>query len=292
MTDIKHHFIGLKADQFRHPLDLEATNNLKQLPGLDLIIRSVLGSTAEQMFRFNNLASSILVGDRQLPHLHKLLADACKILDLDTPDLYIQQNPVPNAYTFAMRGEKPFMVIHTSLVEMLTEAELQAVMAHELGHLKCEHGVYLTLANLFVLATSALPAGWGTLVAQSMQEQMMSWLRCAELSCDRAAFLVSQDPRIVMSVLMKLAGGSPSLAPLLNLDAFMEQANAYEAISQSQLGTILQQNQAGQLSHPVPVIRAQAIRQWSGSQEYSCLLQAEHSEYNSKGLSKGGWRNW
>jgi hypothetical protein len=31
--------VGLKADQFRHPLDLEATNSLKQVPGLDLMVR-------------------------------------------------------------------------------------------------------------------------------------------------------------------------------------------------------------------------------------------------------------
>lgn len=291
MVVMKHHFIGLKADQFRHPLDREATNNLRRLPGLDLLVRSLLGSTAEQVFQFNNLASSILVGDRQLPHLHKLLQDACTILDLETPELYIQQNPVPNAYTFAMRGQKPFMVIHTSLVEMLTEQELQAVMAHELGHLKCEHGVYLTMANLLMLAANALPV-WGTIAAQSMQEQMMSWLRCAELSCDRAAFLVTQDPKTVMSVLMKLAGGSPTLAPLLNLDAFMEQAQAYENLSHSQLGKLLQENQTAQLTHPVPVIRAQAIWQWSSSQEYSSLLQNKNVEYNSKCLSKGGWRNW
>lgn len=291
MFGVKHYFTGLTADQFRHPLDREATHALRQLPGLDLLVRSVLGSTAEQVFRFNNLASSILVGDRQLPHLHQLLKDACAILDLDPPELYIQQNPIPNAYTFAMRGEKPFMVIHTSLVEMLTEAELQAVMAHELGHLKCEHGVYLTLANLLMLASHALPI-WGNLVAQSMQEQMLSWLRCAELSCDRAAFLVSQDPKIVMSVLMKLAGGSPSLAPLLNLDAFMAQAQQYENLSQTQLGRILRDNQTAQLTHPVPVIRAQAIWQWASSQEYSLLLQKDSLGYNRQGSSKGGWRNW
>lgn len=288
---MKHYFTGLTADQFRHPLDREATNALRQLPGLDLLVRSILGSTAEQVFQFNNLASSILVGDRQLPHLHNLLKDACEILDLEPPELYIQQNPVPNAYTFAMRGQKPFMVIHTSLVEMLNEQELQAVMAHELGHLKCEHGVYLTLANLLMLATNVLPV-WGTLMAQSMQEQMLSWLRCAELSCDRAAFLVSQDPKIVMSVLMKLAGGSPSLAPLLNLDAFMEQAKTYETLSQTQLGNILRDNQTAQLTHPVPVIRAQEIHQWASSQEYSLLLQNKLSGYNCQGSSKGGWRNW
>ena len=53
---------------------------------------------------------------------------------------------------------------------------------------------------------------------------MLQWVRCAEFSCDRAALLATQDPKVVMSVLMKLAGGSPSLASQLNLDAFIEQA--------------------------------------------------------------------
>lgn len=287
----KHYFTGLRADQFRHPLDLEATHTLQKLPGLDLTVRSLLGSMAEQVFQLNNLASSIRLGDRQLPHIYQLLKDACGILDLDVPELYIQQNPTPNAYTFAMRGQQPFMVIHTSLIEILTEAELQAVMAHELGHLKCEHGVYLTMANLLMLATNALPM-WGAVLAQSIQEKMMEWLRCAELSCDRAAFLVSQDPKIVMSVLMKLAGGSPTLAPLLNLEAFMEQAKAYEHLSQSQLGEALRSIQSSQLTHPVPVIRAQEVWRWADSQEYSLLLQPETLQYNQKASSAGGWRNW
>ena len=42
--------VGLKADGFRHPLDLEATKALKQIPALDVAIRSVLGSVAEQFF--------------------------------------------------------------------------------------------------------------------------------------------------------------------------------------------------------------------------------------------------
>jgi len=69
--------------------------------------------------------------------------------------LYVRQHPVPNAYTFAVRGKQPF-VLHTSLIELLTPEEIQAVIAHELGH-KCDHGVYLTLVNLLVLAAGQLP---------------------------------------------------------------------------------------------------------------------------------------
>ena len=276
--------IGLKADGFRHPLDLQATNTLKQIPALDIAIRSVLGSVAEQFFYLNNIASSVLVSEKQLPDLHQLLLDACKVLDLEPPQLYIQQNPVPNAYTFAMRGKQPFIMLHTSLIEMLTPEEIQAVIAHELGHLKCEHGVYLTMANLMVLAANLLP-GWGTMIAQSLQEQMMQWVRCAEFSCDRAALLATQDPKIIMSVLMKLAGGSPTLAPKLNLDAFIEQAKAYDTASSDDLGETLRVLQNAQLTHPVPVIRAREIERWSSSSQYHNLLQ--QSLNNS-----GGWRNW
>lgn len=283
--------LGLKADHFRHPLDLEATNALKQLPGLDLMVRNLLGPLAEQFFYLNNIAASVLVGENQLPDLHKLLLDACQTLDLDPPQLYVQQHPVPNAYTFAMRGKQPFIVLHTSLIDMLTPEEIQAVIAHELGHLKCEHGVYLTPLNIIILAASLLPT-WGTVIAQSLQETMLEWLRCAEFSCDRAALLATQNPRVVMSVLMKLAGGSPTLAPQLNLDAFIAQARAYDEISKTELGELLKSAQTAQLSHPVPVLRAREIDRWASSQAYQSLLQQPEIGYNEKAAPKGGWRNW
>lgn len=283
--------LGLRADEFRHPLDLEATNALKQLPGLDLVIRNVLGPLAEQLFYVDNIASSVLVGEQQLPHLHKLLLEACKVLDLEPPQLYVRQNPVPNAYTFAMRGKQPFIVIHTSLIELLTPEEIQAVIAHELGHLKCDHGVYLTLANIIVLAAGQLP-NLGGMLAQSLQSQVLEWLRCAEFTCDRAALLATQDPRAVASVLMKLAGGSPTLASQLNLDAFLAQARSYDDISNNQIGEMLKQARTTQLTHPVPVLRAREIDRWASSQIYQSLLQQRSIKYNGEAASKGGWRNW
>ncbi|NEQ67905.1 MAG: M48 family metallopeptidase [Symploca sp. SIO2D2] len=283
--------VGLKADHFRHPLDLASTNALKQMPGIDLIVRNLLGPIAEQFFYLNNIAASILVGENQLPHLHKLLLEACEVLDLEPPQLYVQQHPYPNAYTFAMRGKQPFLVLHTSLIEMLTPEEIQAVIAHELGHLKCEHGVYLTPINILVLATGLIP-NWGTVIAQTVQEKMLEWVRCAEFSCDRAAVLATQDPRVVMSVLMKLAGGSPTLAPQLNLDAFIAQARAYDIASNTELGQILKETQTSQLSHPVPVLRAREIDRWASSQNYQSLLEKQKIGYNRQVAPKGGWRNW
>jgi Zn-dependent protease with chaperone function len=281
--------VGLRADQFRHPLDLEATRALKQLPGLDVVVRMALAPLAERFFHLDHLASSLQVSDRQLPDLHQSLVEACRILDLDVPQLYVRQNPVPNAYTFAMRGEQPFIVIHTALLELLTPAETQAVIAHELGHLKCEHSVYLTLANLITLAASQLPLG--EVLAQNLQNQLMEWVRCAEFTCDRAALLVAQDPRIVASLLMKLCGGSPSLIDQLNVDAFIDQARAYDHLSDDTLGEALKEIRTQGLTHPVPVLRAREIDRWASTQDYYQLVKQPAVEYND-GASKGGWRNW
>jgi Zn-dependent protease with chaperone function len=290
MSFSKSLLLGLKADQFRHPLDLEATNSLKQLPGLDMVIRNLLGPLAEQFFYLENIASSILVGEQQLPQLHNLLLEACRVLDMEPPQLYVRQHPVPNAYTFAMRGKQPFIVMHTSLIELLNPEEIQAVIAHELGHLKCDHGVYLTLANIMVLAAGQLPLG--RVLTQTLQDQILAWVRCAEFTCDRAALLATQDPKTIMSVMMKLAGGSPSLVNQLNLDAFIAQARAYDEISKTELGDLLKQLQTAQLTHPVPVLRAREIDRWASSATYQSLLQKQTLGYNSEAQSKGGWRNW
>ena len=291
MSLLKTSLIGLKADSFRHPLDLEATKTLKQIPGLDMMVRNLLGPMAEQIFYVENIASSILVGEKQLPDLHNLLLEACQILDIDAPQLYVRQHPAPNAYTFAMRGKQPFIVIHTSLIEILTPEEIQAVIAHELGHLKCDHSVYLTPVNLLILAAAIVP-NVGAVLAQAIQSQLLAWVRCAEFSCDRAALLATQNPKVVMSVLMKLAGGSPTLSSQLNLDAFIDQARAYDDISKTELGEMVKSARTAELSHPVPVLRAREIDRWASSQDYQKLLQNHGINDKNETISQGGWRNW
>lgn len=281
---------GLNADHFRHPLDRRATQALKRLPGLDVAIRSLLGPMGEQFFYLENIAASVLVGPEQLPDLYGSLLEACQVLDLEVPQLYIKQHPVPNAYTFAMRGKQPFIVVHTALIELLNPDEVQAVIGHELGHLKCDHGVYLTLANLLTLATSQLP--FGALLLQNWQSQIMEWVRCAEFTCDRAALLATQDARTVASVLMKLSGGSPTLSPQLNLDAFIDQARSYDAISDSEIGEMLKQLKTDELSHPVPVLRAREIDRWASTPDYQALLSRRPLVTDNQHSDSGGWRNW
>jgi Zn-dependent protease with chaperone function len=103
------------------------------------------------------------------------------------------------------------VVVHSALVDLMDAAELQAVIAHELGHLKCDHGVWLTVANLLSLGIEISPLV-PQFVVSNVQDELLRWSRAAELTCDRAALIVAGDPKVVVSVLMKLSGGSPKLA--------------------------------------------------------------------------------
>lgn len=261
------------ADDFRHPLDRENTRLLQLVPGLAQIMKTFLSPVAEEVLFMEHISTSILIGPNQLPHLHHRLLEASAILGIDSPALYIRQSPVPNAYTIAVNGRRPVIVLHTALLELLDDDETQAVIAHELGHLACDHGVWLTFANLLTMSAGSLP-GMPRFVVDNFEDGLLRWLRAAELSCDRAALLVVRDPKTVVRVLMKLAGGSPKTAALLNVDAFLAQARSYDdAAASSLLGWYLSNAQTRGLSHPLPVARAREIDSWSSSSQFRDLLR-------------------
>ncbi|GAV70327.1 LOW QUALITY PROTEIN: Peptidase_M48 domain-containing protein, partial [Cephalotus follicularis] len=232
----------------------------------------IVGSMTEHIMLLENIGTSVLVSKNQLSEIHQLMTEAAKILAIEAPDLYIRQSPVPNAYTLAISGKKIFFVVHTSLVELLTRKELQVILAHELGHLKCDHGVWLTFANILMLGAYWF-TGLGGFIAQSLEENLFRWFRVAELTCDRATLLVAGPEEVVISVLMKLAGGCPSMADQLNVDAFLEQARSYDIAYSSPVGWYIKNAQTRQLSHPLPVLRAREIDEWSKSQDYTSLLR-------------------
>jgi Zn-dependent protease with chaperone function len=271
----KRTFTSLTAENFRHPLDKQATQSLQQIPGLDFLLRTTLFPVASQFFHLENLASAIQVGPKQLSKLYSLHKEACSVLDIEVPQLYVRQNPVPNAYTFAVNNQRSFVVVHTSLLELLTDEEAQAVIAHELGHLKCEHSVYLTIANLLIMAAGQLPR-IGIALERPLKLQLLEWVRCAEFTCDRAALLVAQDPKVVMSLLMKLSGGSPSLMAELDLDSFIDQARHYEESSKDPMGQAIRLAQTIERTHPVPVLRAKEIDRWFQSPGYKKIYEGEY----------------
>lgn len=260
------------ATEFRHPVDAKRTKAFRGIPGLAAVVKTVINPIVEKHLRLHLTSSYILVGPKQLPHIYAMVLEAAQVLGIPKPQLYIEQSPEVNAYTLAVSGKKKcnVVVVHTALVDLLSEAELKAVIAHELGHLACDHGVWLTLSNLLHFGISIMPLV-PEVLAQVLGAQLARWGRTAELSADRASLLVAGDPKIVCSVLMKLSGGSSKLGEHLNVDAFIQQARAYDKEKSSALGNALSWQQTLGSSHPLPVYRAREIEEWSRSDTYASL---------------------
>lgn len=268
LTPVK--FPSLTADKFRHPFDIAATRALRRVIGLEFVISSVL-EAASAGLELDNASNGVLVSSKQLPDIYALLLQACNILNIKpVPALYIRQSPVPNAYTLAFRGKKPFIVIHTSLLELLNENELLSVLSHELGHIKCNHGIWLTAANL---AISLLPIP--TTVSEFLSTYLLRWQRSAELSCDRASLLVTQNSRVVLSSLMKLSGGTRKYSSEMSVDAYLEQGNQVDELSSSSaLGQALRNAMVLSSTHPLPVDRCRELNNWAESNHFRSILAA------------------
>src|SRR5207245_7884960 len=108
-------FAALDKDQYIHPADKKALAALRAIPGIDSALKKLLAVTGESAIRVIFTASAVKVTPQQCPDLHAKLQIACTTLGVDMPDLFVQQNPVVNAFTGGV--ERPVIVLYSSLLE-------------------------------------------------------------------------------------------------------------------------------------------------------------------------------
>ena len=214
MLNSKKCFPGISAVAFQHPSDIQAINALSKLKGFDLICHKMMEYGYEKAKYIDLVANHVKVSPRQCPQIYAIFKDAVETIEVSEPTLFIGQSPELNAYTSG--SERPFIVLNSTLVEMLTEDELHVVIGHELGHIKCRHVIYIMVADFvrdFADAISGATFGLGNLLSSGLELGLFNWYRKAELSCDRAALLITQNLDACLRVQMKLAGGP---LPILN----------------------------------------------------------------------------
>lgn len=182
----------IKPSEFIHPEDAAALQQLESIPGFPLLVKKILALGLEQLQYGINMASTIRLSSKQLPEIYKHLPPICQKLGIEEPEFYLEMNPMPNAYTFG--DTKIFITITSGLVEMMDDEELDAVIAHECGHILCRHVLYNSLANYLRLGANALGI-LGSLAAP-IEYALYYWNRKSELSCDRCAALVT-SPEVV-----------------------------------------------------------------------------------------------
>src|SRR5260370_4327881 len=89
---------------------------MRKLTGFDVLLKRLASLFSDRSLRLLFLASSVRASTEQFPHLYELLLDGSSILDLpEVPELFISQDPIPNAITLA--PHKPFILGTTSLVD-------------------------------------------------------------------------------------------------------------------------------------------------------------------------------
>src|SRR5580700_8151323 len=199
---------GISSRAYEHPADRSALVAMRKLTGFDVLLKRLASLFSDRSLRLLFLASSVRASTEQFPHLYELLLDGSSILDLpEVPELFISQDPIPNAMTLG--SDKPFIVITTGLVDLMDQEEMRFVIGHELGHALSGHAVYRTMMmHLMRLARSfgVVPVGGWAL--RAIVAALMEWQRKSELSGDRAGLLCCQDVDAAIRVEMKLAGGS------------------------------------------------------------------------------------
>ncbi|HEX2085109.1 MAG TPA: M48 family metallopeptidase [Solirubrobacteraceae bacterium] len=257
---------------YEHPADRAATAALASVPMLDQVVRKLIEFGYERALRQAYLGSSVRLGPEQLPDVWRVYEQVLATLDMpERYDLYVTQFPVANALTFG--SEKPVIVMNSALVNLLDEDGWRTVLAHEVAHILSEHVLYRTgLQILLNLTVGRLPLLAG-LPLMAVRMALLEWSRAAELSCDRAAALVTRDPLVVCRTLMSLtAGMSPDK---LNLDTYLVQAGEYREGGKGfdrlqrlwlELG----------VTHALPVKRVHEVTEWVRAGDYDRIAGGEY----------------
>jgi Zn-dependent protease with chaperone function len=261
---------GISPKAYEHPADRAATAALASIPMLDLVVRKLIEFGYERALRQTYLGASVRLGTDQLPAIWTLYQHVLGVLDMpEEYDLYITQQPMANAMTVG--AGKPIVVLNSATVALLDDAQLEAVIAHEVAHILSDHVMYRTALEIILrMGTTRLPLG---MPLAAVQYALLEWSRASELTCDRAAAIVTRDPRLVCKMLMTMSGGAK--AADLNLDAFMRQAMEYteagEGLDRLQrLLTDLRQ------SHSLPVKRVHELLTWVRDGEYDRIVGGEY----------------
>lgn len=156
------------------------------------------------------LGNALQVNSKHFYRLEQIVEAQAQDLRVKEPKLFIYQNPYPNAFTIGFKN--PYsVVLSSSLVEALTEEELEAVIAHEMGHVRFSHARISSMIS---------PAGQNILVLTWV---FGFWQRATEFTADRVSLLVTENPRALITALIKISVGTK----------FLEQIDEEELLGQS-----------------------------------------------------------
>lgn len=267
------------SSDFIHPADREALKALRDIPGLDLLMKKVLGIFSENQYRALCLGTKIRLSPSQLPELYNKLPPICERLGIAVPEFYLEADVSPNASAFG--DANPVICVTSGLIASMTEEEVEAVIAHECGHIACRHMLYHTLSRILICFADSLD-----LVGFAMKPllwALLKWQRSSELSADRAAAFALGDVQRVVDTQIRLSGGPLSITQGVNVEEFIKQAEEFERYGTNALKSGLKNALALGETHPFAAVRVREILKWGHSWEFQRLAEERSGVFALRG---------
>lgn len=97
-----------------------------------------------------------VVSREQFPQLHEIVERLVQRSNLPKPKVAVVNTRMPNAFATGKSHKSSLVAVTTGLMDILDYDELEAVLAHELTHIKSRDVLVLTLASLFSIVASFL----------------------------------------------------------------------------------------------------------------------------------------
>jgi heat shock protein HtpX len=185
-----------------------------------------------QLFTSDRIALATMgvkeVSPADEPELHGIIERLCVQADLPKPRVCVMETSMANAFAMG-RSQKSATVCATrGILEMLSTAELEGVIAHELTHVINRDVMVMTLASFFatlasMIAQFALFFGGGSGVGEEEEDILIVVLvsvlvyavsflllralsRYREFAADRGSAVLTGRPSALASALLKISG--------------------------------------------------------------------------------------
>ena len=259
--------MAIDPELLLHPSDKAALRALKAIPGFSQLVKGYMGVINERQMRIINMSSNLRLSEEQMPEVYRLLYPICEKLGIKVPELYLEMNVVPNAYTYG--DTDPFIVITSGLLDNLPKDLISAVLAHECGHIACHHTLYRTIGIMIMRGFSQFVTGLASLLTVPLQVAFAYWMRCSEFSADRAAVLCEGGPEPMVRVCFAFAGCGKDYLPAANLDAFLSQAADYkQMVADNKWNKVMEYILLSGKDHPLTAVRALECREWAASGQF------------------------
>jgi heat shock protein HtpX len=172
-----------------------------------------------------------VVSPQEAPRLHGAIERLCIQANLPKPRVAIADTPMPNAFAIGRSPKTATVCATTGILDLLNDAELEAVLGHELTHVQNRDVLVMTVASFFAsIASFIVQAGFWFGGAFDNQDNnngpgfivvlivsavvyVISWLllqalsRYREFAADRGSAIITGRPSALISALLKIDGG-------------------------------------------------------------------------------------